>query len=358
MFKTPLRFIAAGALLAGVLATPPVAQAATALVRWLPPASAGVTGYGVYVRNAGATYGSSPIWTGNPTPAADGSLAATVTYTPAPSGTNYFAVVAIASGTESGLSQERAIGPTNPCRDDSCVAKTACTFSNRPNGTPCDDSSFCNGPEVCLAGVCDTSPTRDCADAIACSVDACSEQTRQCTHTGPPGCCLACDLTDPCLADACAAGDCSAPEGIAFEIGRVKFMKKAGTVKLVAKGRFELDPSVDPSQTGALLELRRADGTVLYASTVDSSLLNVGAAKGRYRYTASRVASLQQSNGLNRLDFRVKGSRWLVTIMIDSPTLSEAAEEPTITVMLRLGDSCMRRTDAACNQKPGLAICR
>ncbi|MCC6765483.1 MAG: hypothetical protein IT293_12560 [Deltaproteobacteria bacterium] len=355
-FARVTRRVAAGAAVVGVLAAPPAADAAMALVRWLPPASSGVTGYAVYVRAPCATYSGAPVWTGTPAPAADGSMSATVTYTP--SGTNYFSVVAVANGVESNISQERALGPTNSCREDACVAKTSCTCGNRPNGVPCDDASFCNGPEVCMAGVCDTSPTRDCTDAIDCSIDSCDEATRQCTHVGPPGCCLACDASDPCLADACAAGDCSAPEGLDIEISRVKFMKKAETIKLVGRGRFELDAAVDPSQTGALVEIRNAAGAALYAAAIDASLLHAGAASGRYRYTASRAEAAQQSNGLTRLDFRVKGPRWLVTLMADAPTLAEAAEDPEVTVMLRLGDNCLRHIDLPCTAKPHLSVCQ
>ncbi|MCC6848695.1 MAG: fibronectin type III domain-containing protein [Deltaproteobacteria bacterium] len=350
--------VAAAVVCLGVLAAPPVADAATALVRWRPPASSGVTGYAVYVRNAGSTYGASPVWSGNPTPAGDGSMSATVTYAPSASGTNYFAVVARSSAIESNLSQELPIGLPHPCRYDACLSKTSCNFANRSDGTACDDESYCNGPEACIGGACDATPARDCVDALACSGDTCDEDAGMCRHVGPPGCCLACDSGDPCLAEACAAGNCSAAAGEEFEIGRMKLMEKAGGIRLVAKARFTLDPSLDPSTTGVVIEMRTVDGAVVYVSSIAPPLIRAGAAKGRYRYTATRVASDQQSNGVTRLDFRIKDSQWLVTIMAETPSLFDAAAQSMLTVSFRLGGICFRKMEIPCYHKPGLAICR
>ncbi len=217
---------------------PRSAAAATARLTWAPRGSTSmVTGYSIYARNAGATYGSTPIWTGNPTPATDGSMTMNVTFTPAPSGVNYFTVVALTASSESGIADERGLGTPNPCRNDHCTSKTGCDFSAVPDGFSCDDASFCNGPEICVGGACDTSASQNCDDGIACSADACDDAAGRCTHSSPPGCCLACDSNDPCLADACQQGDCAAAEGAELEVNRVKLMNKAAGVKLTAKGR-------------------------------------------------------------------------------------------------------------------------
>lgn len=357
-----LRLAMAGAGLLSLLIAPRIADAATARVRWLPPASnaGAVTGYRIYVRNAGAAYGTgAPIWSGNPTPAGDGSLSTTVTYTTAPSGTNYFAVVAMRNTEESGLSEERSIGTVNSCRFDVCTSKTACSFGTWPDGTACDDDLYCNGPEVCLAGTCDTSANRNCADAFACTVDACDETNDRCTHNGPPGCCVACDTTDPCLADACAAGDCTAPAGKDIEFSRIKLLARSQSVKLVAKGKFELAEDLDPSLTGAVIEMRTADGTLVYSSTIPPYLIRSGASKGRYRYTASRSVVEPQSNGIDRLDFRVKDAKWLVTVMGDTANLADASAESSLTVSLKLGgEQCVRQMHIPCLQKNALSVCR
>lgn len=355
-----LRSALAGAALLSVLVAPRIAHAASARVRWMPPSTnvSSVTGYKVYARNAGATYGAAALWTGNPSPAADGTLSTVVTYTPAASGINYFAVVAVRNAEESALSEERYLGTPNPCQFDSCTTKTSCTFGTWPDGTSCDDGVFCNGPEVCRAGVCDTSATRNCSDAVACTVDACDEAADKCTHTGPAGCCVACDSSDPCLADACAAGDCSAPAGIPMEFSRVKLLERTSGVKLVAKGRFTLEAPVDPSITGAVIEMHTADGALVYSATIPSYLIRTGASTGRYRYAASRSNVELQGNGIDRLDFRVKSSKWRVTIMAESPNLADAVVESSLTVSLRLGsDQCFREMDIPCLHKNALSVC-
>src|SRR6185436_4870797 len=39
----------------------------------------------------------------------------------------------------------------------------------------CDDGCFCDGVEVCRAGVCAAAPVDPCEDAIACTADSCRE---------------------------------------------------------------------------------------------------------------------------------------------------------------------------------------
>ena len=326
------------------------AEAATARMRWLPRGAA-ATSYAVYVRNAGSTYGATPHWSGNPAPASDGTISANVTYTTAPSGTNYFTVVALSASGESALANEIPVGPVDRCRTDSCITKTGCDFGNRPNGTSCDDDVFCNGPEVCLNGACDTSPTRNCADAIACTVDTCDEAEGRCKNTGPPGCCVACDSDDPCLADACAEGDCTAEAGTSLELNRVRFMNKKAGIKLAAKGSFEADPTLDLSATRVVLEFRAVDGTVLYTSTLLPGMLRAGAQGGRFRYSATRAQSDFYSQGMTRLDLRVKGTRWFVTAKAETAALMDTFLEPTISMTLRLGDAaCVRRIAVPCSQ--------
>ncbi|MEB2283228.1 MAG: hypothetical protein B6D46_05655 [Polyangiaceae bacterium UTPRO1] len=350
-----------GALLLPLI-TPRIAAAAAARLRWLPPSGAAdtVTGYRVYARSAGTAYGAgAPIWSGNPARGGDGTLSAIVSYAPAPSGTNYFAVTALRDGEESGISQEGFVGAANPCRVDTCVTKTSCSFAALPDGSACDDELFCNGAEICRNGACVSSGPRNCADAFACTVDACDEAADRCTHTGPPGCCVACDTTDPCLADACAAGDCTAPAGIPMQFSVVKFQTGAQGVKLVAKGRFRLSGPLDPATTGATVEMRTADGALAYASTISPELMRAGAAKGRYRYAASRAAAAFWSHGIERLDIRMKGDRGLVTIMGSSDDLAAAAAESTLTVALRFSAAqCLRDMDVPCRQKNSLSICR
>jgi hypothetical protein len=347
------------ALSAALSIVPATVHAATALVRWLPSDDASVVRYDVYVRGAGSTYETRPAWSGIPTPAADGAMSALVGFTPATPGANWFAVVAVAAAEESPLSRELATGTPNPCRSDSCATKTSCDFGDLADGTACDDDTFCNGPEICRSGVCDGSAIRDCADTSACTVDACDEAADACTHVASPGCCLACDSRDPCLADACAAGDCAATPGGDVTIKRMRFTVRDTTSKLALKGTFTSDEPVEPTATGAVLELRAADGALLHASSVGPELFTAGSSGRRFHFGATRDAADPAWNGLGRLDVRRKGDeKWLVSAEVRSPALAAAAREATLTVVLRLGTTCVRRLDAGCEQVSSRAVCR
>lgn len=325
----------------------------------MPSTSTGVVGYGVYVRSSGTPYPATAVWTGNPVRAADGSISADVSYTQAATGTNYFTVVALAAASQSNIAEELPIGVTNLCRIDACTTKTTCTFTNRPDGYACDDTSFCNGPETCRSGLCDTSASRSCADAIDCTTDSCDESAGTCVHVGPPGCCAACDADDPCLADACAQGDCYASPGIELEVNRLKIVKRAAGYQLIAKARFLGDPGLDPTLTGATFELRRPDGPVLYGARIGGSVIRIGATPGRYRFVASRSESDLLSNGIERLDFRSHGSTWIVSAKASVLAIEGAFLEPQLTMMLRLGtDTCARRQRMDCHNKTALSVCR
>jgi hypothetical protein len=302
------RFLAGALWFYAALALPHPARAAIARVQWLPRAAQSSTAYRVYVRDGGSTHVTDPQWSGSPAPAADGSLSALVPFTPAASGTNYFAVVAVnAAGDESALSGELPTGTPNPCRVDRCATKTSCDFGNRADGTPCDDVSYGNGREACLA-------------------------------------------------DACAQGECTASPGEEIAIDRMRFKQAKSSVKLAAKGRFIADPSIDLSLTGAVVELQTADGIVIYSSSIAAPSFTGVSAK-RYHFTARRSQSDPLWNGLKRLDFKIKGLRWRVTTKAETPALATAFLEPSITLVIRLGTACVRRLDLPCQAKFALAIC-
>ena len=349
--------LAVAAALCAALGLVHEAEAATAKarLRWLP--STGATSYNLYVRAPGVAYGA-PVPVTNPTPGGDGSVSAVLTYTVAAGGTNYFAVSAVGpNSSESGFSRELTIGAVNPCRLDECVSRTSCTFGNKSNGTSCDDELFCDGAEVCVQGACVTAGPRDCGDAIACTVDECDETLGLCTHNGPPGCCLACDTSDPCLAHACAIGDCRAGDGLELEVNRVRLLYKAAGVKLAAKGAFTPEVLTDPTITGALIELHAQDGAVLYSSAIPGYAFKSGTDHGRYRFTASRAES-EISNGLTRLDVRSKKGSWLITLKGETTLLQTTFLEPNLTWLVRFGDQCARRLSMECNQTQTHASCR
>ena len=350
-------FVLAAASWAAFLCAPSSLDAATALVRWRPGGVGAVTRYDLFVRDGGEPHAAAPAWSGNPPPATDGSLSAEVTYTPATSGVNYFAMVAVSGDQESALSRELPVGTPSPCRADTCSSETDCDFHIVADGTPCDDGAFCNGSETCQSGACTTTAARNCADTSPCTVDTCDEAANACTHVASPSCCPACDGSDPCLTDACAAGDCTADRGVEVEIDRLRFATGKSDVALSLKGRLATDAALAPTDTGAILELRTADGALLHWSAVAPEAFRAQASGGRYRFVAGRDAD-PSWNGLDRLGFRRKGPVWIVTAHLAAAALADAAREPSLTLVLRVGSTCARRLAAPCEQRSTLSICR
>jgi hypothetical protein len=295
--------------LAACIVLPVEAPAATARVRWLPRGHVSLSRYDVYVRDAGATHRPTPVWSGNPPPAADGALEAVVSFTPASAGANYFAVVAANGSTESPLSGEVATGTPIPCRSDRCTTKTSCDFSDIPDGTSCDPGAG----DPCLAA---------------------------------------------CLAGACEAGSGQGGSGAEVDIDRLRFTTRASSIKLTLKATFAGDATVDPASTGAVVELRASDGTVVYSAAVAASSFALKKAGRRFHFRARRTNADPLWNGLANLDFRSNGSEWIVSGLAKGPAFATAALEPALTLVVRLGATCVRHLDAACEQKETVALCR
>jgi hypothetical protein len=114
------------------------------------------------------------------------------------------------------------------CTTDSCDPVLGCRHVALPLGTPCLDSTVCNGAESCNAfGNCVSGPPLNCNDLNSCTVDTCNAVTG-CQHTNVgaglpcsdgnactdgdtcngtatcvPGPALDCDDNEECTADSC-----------------------------------------------------------------------------------------------------------------------------------------------------------
>lgn len=93
------------------------------------------------------------------------------------------------------------------CTRDRCdVAAGRCVRT--PDDAPCDDRRFCNGVERCAVGVgCTAGAPPACADAVACTRDACDDATQRCAAAPDDAMCPIshrCDLTRGCVARALA----------------------------------------------------------------------------------------------------------------------------------------------------------
>jgi len=96
-----------------------------------------------------------------------------------------------------------------------CGEVLECT--GQDDGTPCDDGSYCNGPDECVQETCtNAGPAVDCGDGVSCTVDSCNEGTESCDNLPDDDVCddgLWCVVGEFCDAQLdCQAGsvrDCS-----------------------------------------------------------------------------------------------------------------------------------------------------
>ena len=117
----------------------------------------------------------------------------------------------------------------NVCTDNLCDGAGACAAIN--NNAPCDDGLFCNGPDACFGGTCNTHAGDPCAGGTECA-DSCDEAAGDCNTAADTPCsddgnvctdnlcdgagaCATinnnapCDDGDVCtLGDSCAGGVC------------------------------------------------------------------------------------------------------------------------------------------------------
>jgi hypothetical protein len=121
------------------------------------------------------------------------------------------------------------------CVDHACQAGTApcvdadhCDEINDTclaciSDAECSDGLYCNGAETCVDHACQAGTPPNCADEIACTVDACDEETDACTHTPNNAACddgLFCNGAETCdIALGCVAGSNPCPGQICDEIG-------------------------------------------------------------------------------------------------------------------------------------------
>jgi hypothetical protein len=118
--------------------------------------------------------------------------------------------------THSGNPCAANVGDADADCSESCNEATDDCTADDPSGSACDDGSFCNGTETCTAGACGSSTGDPCAanvgdDDAECS-ESCNEATDDCTADDPDG--SACDDGSFCNGtETCAAGACGSSTG-------------------------------------------------------------------------------------------------------------------------------------------------
>ncbi|MGM0557096.1 MAG: MopE-related protein [Myxococcota bacterium] len=96
------------------------------------------------------------------------------------------------------------------CRTGTCdEANDTCTGDPVPDGTSCDDGSFCTIDDSCQAGTCSPGLPRDCSSAgDQCNEGTCDENLNRCTAQ-PVADGTSCDDNRFCtISDVCTSGSC------------------------------------------------------------------------------------------------------------------------------------------------------
>jgi len=117
---------------------------------------------------------------------------------------------------------------SNDCTDDYCNGVGSCLHTN--NTAPCDDGTFCNGPDICAAGACSGHQGDPCTGNPICS-SVCNETANNCNATDGTDC------SDACIDGTCTDGECVGMESLLsptcrwIVIGGVGPVSEGNTVK-------------------------------------------------------------------------------------------------------------------------------
>ena len=270
----------------------------------------------------------------------------------------------------------------NVCTDDVCNGLGTCIHVL--NSAPCDDGVFCNGQDFCSDGLCQLSIGNPCSASDPCA-DSCDEGAGICTAPASTPCaddanvctddmcdgsgsCVhvpnaaPCDDGDLCtLTDGCTAGACIATDARPFSSIKFVAQKKGGAAndKLALKATIPGAAMTDgPADSGVLLELQGADGSLLYGSSMPAEHFVDAGLKGttfKFRDTnaefasANGIASVTIKRNTNRDEVRAK-------LKMRGTDIPAVVDETQLTASLLVGGSptsgrCGSVTGLACSKK-------
>ena len=358
--RAPRRSVIAAALVCAASALlPALADAAIARVRWLPRDGASATHYAVYVREAGDTYAGTPQWTGNPVPAADGTLSAHVSFAPSAAGAQLLrgrrrrqrrgkrAVGRAPDGRARSLSQRPVLGEDGvrlQCETRRHVVRRRVVLQRngnlperrlrRPHGSAIAPM---NRPAPPMRAT--TPRTR----ARTCRRPGAARRATPAIRVSPTPARRA--MPDERRHRARARTDAVHEPAV-------------GRQAAPSRGRFPADAPIDPSSTGATDELRSPDGARPPLVDGRRRYCSGRAADGNlHRFKVSRGAADDLEMSLRRLDFRRVDATWVVHAQMQAPDLMDAFLERSLSVMVRVGEACVRRMNASCDQRSARSTC-
>ena len=219
--------------------------------------------------------------------------------------------------------QRRACDDGNACTAVDVCDRGVCQGSNLPNGTVCSDGNACTQTDSCQAGACAGANPVICSPGDQCHVaGTCNTATGSCSNPAAADG-TACDDTETCSGpDACQAGVCSVPgalvEKIVFSSSRdhdppgvppvnsleIYLMNPDGTnaVRLTDNGFSETFAALSPDGNGRIVFDSNRDN----APTDPVNLVNLFLMKndGSRQQSLGRGSSASWSPDSQRLAFQ------------------------------------------------------
>ncbi len=139
-----------------------------------------------------------------------------------------------------------------------CFAGSGCLRKTCSTDADCQDTSFCNGAEVCTETGCQTATMlRDCNDNDTCTIDSCDSTLDMCAYMrkATPGCfdpttAYSGDFTvSPALSQACS-------QGTAYNFAQIRFALLGPVLQVYVGPRFAppFVLSQNPAPTGTMFD--------------------------------------------------------------------------------------------------------
>ena len=120
--------------------------------------------------------------------------------------------------------------------------------------------------------------------------------------------------------------------------------------RLVAQGAFAPASLVDPTVSGATVELReQEDGRLLYRATVPGWAFHPDRSRTSFHYVVRRAAMVPGAEGLKRLGVRFDGTTTTVKLRA---VVSGSVSRSALAWMVRVGEQCVRNVDLRCTARP------
>jgi hypothetical protein len=186
----------------------------------------------------------------------------------------------------------------------------------------------------------------------ACASPACENALTQALSTCHDDGTL-CDTGDPCDAGICAGGVCVPGTAAARrpELAVTKLvLRPAGSwTRVVARASFPASSALAPTETGALLDLRTADGALLYRVDLPPTAFRANPTGTRFRCVGARAGRPgSPERRLRRLTFRRAGAQVRLRLEASLPAPPVRTGLMRVGLGVRLGGDCAHEAGLRC----------